>query len=604
MRKIKSTGILLVGTLLLAVCHVESVFSAEQKLKADLQASNGDKDNTRSTFSLALHKTFYEGRPLENLNLIEMDRNKILREAFARNLAIKNVILSKEFSAAALENAKSQLDINVSQKLSDSRSGTFERIVKDAEYKSTVTCVNPNAADKGDKECIKINPPNPGVYSMWYDQARPQGFYQSNIYASEPPETGIENSQRYNVQINKLFSNGVNGFISNTLMRKDYLYIEKYGFDLIDSYNRQWTNNVSIGLSTPLPGTRYFGALAPVDMSIKIADFNQIGTFWNMQSAINNILTGIEQAYWNLTLAYKRYQVTLASKERLSKQLEKTRRMFALQEATRYEKAVVEAQFASLGRQESEVLNDFILASNVLVDLLDYQPDAVILPQDEDLTLADSGQTEIQDIVRDSVLYNPRLQIAKVNVGIAMMLREQSAGLLKPDMSVNAIIGSNQSNAVYGFHGPLDAVGKTLNPDSATQNYSFIYNRQWNNVSAKTTVAMNESRVRQQEIMLAQTRRNVAGQIVVAVAGVQSMNERVELAKLEMEMARSVFTRAEKQRNLGVINDFELALKLQDLRSSELAYESILVSRRLAEVEVRLAAGAIWRKDLSTGAGQ
>ena len=104
--------------------------------------------------------------------------------------------------------------------------------------------------------------------------------------------------------------------------------------------------------------------------------------------------------------------------------------------------------------------------------------------------------------------------------------------------------------------------------------------------------------------MLAQTRRNVAGQIVVAVAGVQSMNERVELAKLEMEMARSVFTRADKQRNLGVINDFELALKLQDLRSSELAYESILVSRRLAEVEVRLAAGAIWRKDLSTGAAR
>jgi outer membrane protein TolC len=227
----------------------------------------------------------------------------------------------------------------------------------------------------------------------------------------------------------------------------------------------------------------------------------------------------------------------------------------------------------------------------------------VILPQDEDLSVADSGPIEMQDIVRDSVLYNPKLQLAKVNVGIAMMLHEQSAGLLKPDMSVSATLSSNQSNAVYGFHGPLDAVGKALNPDSATQNYSFIYNRQWNNVSAKTALEINESRVRQQEIMLAQTRRTVAGQIVVAVASVQSMHERVEIAKQEMEMARTVFFRAEKQRNLGVINDFELALKLQDLRSAELAYESVLVSRRIAEVEVRQAAGAMWRKDSFNGAG-
>ena len=603
MKKIKASGILLFWTLLLAVSLVKSVFSAEQGLQVNLHDSAADKNNTRSTFRHSLHKTFYEGRPLENLNLIDMDRGKVLSEALARNLEIKNVVLSKEISAAALENAKSQLDLYVSQSLSDSRSGVFDRVVREAEYKSTVTCVNPNDLDRETKQCIKINPPNPGVFNMWYDQARPQGYYQSNIYASESPETGIDNSQRYKVQFNKQFANGANSFISNTLMRKDYLYIEKYGFDLIDSYNRQWTNNVSIGLSTPLPGTRYFGALAPVDISVKIADFNQIGTFWNMQSAINNILTGIERAYWNLTLAYKRYQVTLASKERLSKQLEKTRRMFSLQEVTRYDKAVVEAQFASLGRQESEVLNDFILASNVLVDLLDYSQETVILPQDEDLSMVDSGPIEIQNIVRDSVLYNPKLQLAKVNVGIAMMLHEQSAGLLKPDMSVSATLSSNQSNALYGFHGPLDAVGKALNPDSATQNYSFIYNRQWNNVSAKTALEINESRVRQQEIMLAQTRRTVAGQIVVAVASVQSMNERVEIALQEMEMARTVFVRAERQRNLGVINDFELALKLQDLRGAELAYESVLVSRRIAEVDVRQAAGAMWRKDSSTGAG-
>ena len=125
MKKINSSVILLFGTLLLAAFFVESVFSAERGLPVDLQASAADKNNTRSTFRLALHKAFYEGRPLENLNLIEIDRGKVLSEALARNLAIKNVILSKEISDAALENAKSQLDLYVSQSLSDSRSGVF-----------------------------------------------------------------------------------------------------------------------------------------------------------------------------------------------------------------------------------------------------------------------------------------------------------------------------------------------------------------------------------------------------------------------------------------------------------------------------------------------
>ena len=181
------------------------------------------------------------------------------------------------------------------------------------------------------------------------------------------------------------------------------------------------------------------------------------------------------------------------------------------------------------------------------------------------------------------------------------MLRDQSVWMQKPDVSLNVVINSNQSNSVYGFQRPFEAVGKTVNPDSTTQSYSIIYNRQWDNLFAKAALESSESQLRQQEIMVAQARRSVAGQIVVAVANLQNMDERVALAKQALEMAKSVFDRAEKQRALGVISDFELSVKIQEVRNAELAYEAMLVSRGIAAGELRVASGAAWRVDRVTG---
>ena len=594
---------LLTGAMVSTIITASVCIAADRALLAgrpDVFPLSRDADPNLA-FKNALQTTFYSGRPLENLNLLEMNRGQVLREALNRNPDIKNVMLSRHVSAASLEGAKSQFDPVISQVLSDNRSQVFDRVVKDMEYKSTVTCVNPDAEDKVDKQCIKIIAPNPGVYSMWYDQVRPQGYYLTSIYASESPKTGMDNSQKYNVQASKQFPSGISGFLSNSLTRKDYVYIESYGFDLIGSYDRQWTNNMTLGLSTPLPMTRYFGEFAPVDMSIKVADFNQVATFWNMQGAVNNIIGRVEQAYWNLLLAYKRYQVTLAAKERLALQMNKTRRMFDLQEATRYDKSVVEAQFSSLVRQESEVLNDFLLASNVLVGYLDYELDVVILPLEEGISSGVRAIDEIQDLLKDGLLYNPQIQAARVNVGVATMLRDQAVWMQKPDVSFNVVFNSNQSNAVYGFHSPFEAMGKTTNPDSTTQSYSIIYNRQWDNLFAKAALENSESQLRQQELMVAQARRSVAGQIVVAVANLQNMDERVALAKQALEMAKSVFDRAEKQRALGVISDFELSVKIQEVRNAELTYEAMLVSRGIAAGELRVASGAAWRADRING---
>jgi len=228
---------LLTRAMLASIMTTSVCIAADRALLAerrDLFPLSRDADPNLA-FKNVLQTTFYSGRPLENLNLLEMNRGQVLREALNRNPDIKNVMLSRHVSAASLEGAKSQFDPVISQVLSDNRSQVFDRVVKDMEYKSTVTCVNPDAEDKVDKQCIKIIAPNPGVYSMWYDQVRPQGYYLTSIYASESPKTGMDNSQKYNVQASKQFPSGISGFLSNSLTRKDYVYIESYGFDLIGS---------------------------------------------------------------------------------------------------------------------------------------------------------------------------------------------------------------------------------------------------------------------------------------------------------------------------------------------------------------------------------
>lgn len=526
-----------------------------------------------------------QGRTPEQIRWLELEQGQAMLTALHANLVIKGAELNKELSAAAFQQALAAFDSVVTQSLTYNRSLVLNRTAADFEYKGPINCVA--------GVCTRILGNNPGVFSITFDQGRTAGFYQTTIDASVSPDAGPDRSKAYNLQLNKLFSQGISAFALNTVTYKNNTFTEDIGFKVVGTYDRPWTNQLSAGLTAPLPGSKFFGKFAVADVAAKIGDVNQQAAYWQISALINDTLLKVEQGYWNLVLAQKNYEVTVETRERVRALAERTDRLYRLQEATRYDKTKVDAQLATLRRQEREALNGYLTASNALANLLDMGKDAILLPTSYESRIAASATVELGRALQDGQERNPQVRLAEINKAIGQLLLEQGKVQLRPDVNASASLNRNQSNSVFGYKNAPTAIGHALHPDNANQTYALTYLRPWDNRAASANFQQSEARFRQQEILLNQTRRSVASQISLAVTSLQSAQQRAEIAKRARDLAEEVFERGERQRALRVVSDFEVIAKSIDLLNADLDYQSALLGRKISEAALYAAIGTL-----------
>jgi outer membrane protein TolC len=210
-----------------------------------------------------------------------------------------------------------------------------------------------------------------------------------------------------------------------------------------------------------------------------------------------------------------------------------------------------------------------------------------------DAKVQESVAVDLQEALREGIARNPQVQLAEVNKSIAMTLSDQGRVQLRPDVSANAVMSKKQTNSLFGYESASDAINRTFSPDSTSQTYSLNYTRPWDNRAAKAGFVQAESRLRQQEILLEQTRRSVSSQIALAVTNLQSAEQRTGIAKQSRDLAEKVYSRAEKQRSLGVVSDFEVIAKSIDLLNADLDYQTALLGRKISEAAVYAAIGTL-----------
>lgn len=525
------------------------------------------------------------GRPAEKIQWLEIDQSQTALTALRRNLSIQSTQLNKELSAAALQQALAVFDPVVTLSVARDRSLVINRTLTDLEFRGPITC-------DASGVCTRTLATK-GVFSLSFDQGRAAGYAPTVIEASKTPLTGDDITESYNAQINAQFAKGIQAYGSNSLIYKDNKWVENFGSDVVGSYGRPWTNQFSAGIFVPLPGSKFFGDYAAADVSLRVADTNQQAAFWQIASLINDTLLQVEQGYWSLVLRKKIYEATVETRERVRTLAVKTDRLFASQEATRYDKAKIDAQMSTLRRQEQEALNNYLVASNAIANLLDLDKDTILLPAGYESRVAESMTIDRQQALQHGAERNPRIHLAEVSRNIAAVLHEQSRVQLGPDLSATATFSRNQSNSVFGYERPSDAFGQVFRPDSKTQNYSLNYNRPWDNRAANANYLQAEARLRQQELLLGQTRRSVSSQITLAVTNLQSARQRTEIAAQARDLAARVFERAERQRALGVVGDFEVIVKSIELLNADLEYQTTLLGRKISEAAVHAAIGSL-----------
>ena len=285
-----------------------------------------------------------QGRPAEKIQWLEIEQSQSALAALRRNLSIQNTQLSKDLSAAALQQALALFDPVLTLSVSRNRSVVINRTLTDLEFRGPILC---DAAGV----CTRTLATK-GVFSLTFDQGREAGFAPTEIEASKTPDTGANVTESFNAQMSVQFPKGISAFAADSIIYKDTKFVEDLGATkVIESYRRPWTNQFNAGISVPLPGSKFFGDYAAADVALRIADTGQQVAFWQIAALINDTLLQVEQGYWNLVLRKKIYESTVETRERVRTLAAKTERLFQSQDATRYDKAQVDAQLATLRRR-------------------------------------------------------------------------------------------------------------------------------------------------------------------------------------------------------------------------------------------------------------
>jgi hypothetical protein len=543
-----------------------------------------------------------------NRRLIELSIRKAALYSLRRSLDIQRRYIGQDVARWALHEVEAVFNPVLFLAFNYGHSETFTRIEHDQRFKPASqrqpVGAGTNPTRPGDivtpQNPEQVDPRNPRIELT---APRAAGKFPATIPASVAPVTGPTNSYTYDAQLDQVLPWGGNLTLAYKALDQATFFINnpasflsnQPGFTSAGSYHRPWVSSFLTNLVLPLPGSKEFGPYAEQSVAIKLADLNRERTFWLAESVINTALRDMEVNYWELLRAQLNLRVTIENRRGVEQLLARTQKLYDLRMATNYDKAQVEAELARLQSLEESAWNDYVVASNALVRLLNLEETEVLLPVGYTQTLAYalSEQQDLNTLTSRGSTDNPDLAAASVDVKSARIDQERKAVRTRPDVRLVATVNSIQSNGVFGYQSLGDSINKTFDPDVLQQNYSLVYLYPWRNQAVKAQLNQAEAVTTRQELVVKQTDNSIYRDINNAQIALTSAEERVKITARNVELAELTYEKAVAQGELGLVGAYEIVQQNQRLLTARLDYIQAKTVRKQAEAQLLAALGVL-----------
>lgn len=350
------------------------------------------------------------------------------------------------------------------------------------------------------------------------------------------------------------------------------------------------------------PTNPAFGAITGVSQGVAIARINQDLSLADFEIAVRTALRDIENAYWDLYLAYRLYDTSVTAHEsafqtwreaQTKLEVGTLKKAEELQARDRlYEtKASLELALNQLYQSESELRRLIGLPMN----------DGTVLRPSEEPIVAEL-RPDWQASLVDGLTHRVELRRQKWQVKSLMLQLDAARSLVRP--SLNAVAGYN----VLGFGNTL-ASQKVLDPATGTPTNSAFGSMSRDDLNSWTVgmqfsmpVGLRQARsqarnyelqVAKANAVLAAQERSIAHDITIAIQDVaatytaaQSNLNRLEAAKERVELL-------EAERDVGTLT-LDLVLRAQaSVAAAEGAYYQQIVAYNKAITNLNLATGRL-----------
>lgn len=514
-------------------------------------------------------------------NWIEIDLQTVALKALEKNLSIMRSALGKEIAEFAIQEARALFDPLLTFSITYSGTNTYERKEQDRKWKKST-----DAQDR-----VTFDEPSPVAY-LQFDQPRPEGYYQTTVTASEESLTGPDTSTTYAIALYQHIQWGPDLVLSLTTVDKEAYWVnddKTWG-----SYDRPWKSTVSETLTIPLPLCRNFGRFAPNDVQLRLSRLSDEQTYWNVKAVINDTLLQTDIAYWTLVSEVMNLNAVNRHQKKIELLLNNTQALYDEMMATEYDLSQVKLEIATIREQQQAALNRVILASNVLVQLMDADKNSVFLPAGYKSLL--EGKTEglaEGDFARD-IQDNPELKRQSFRIKIAELSLNQRRIQARPDLNLTQKLTFTQASSSYGLGSTWDSMSEVFaSPDLIRQNYSMNYRYPLFNRSVKSNFEIAQLNKEMEEVIQDNLKNQINREINNAQAALAASQARLKITENNLKLAQLAYDKAVDMQKDREISEYEIVNKSSDLLDAELAFIQARIEQKKAEARLLAALGRL-----------
>lgn len=538
-----------------------------------------------------------QGR-LANKQLVELAPNEAALKALRKNLSIQRSQVAERIAKAALVEAQAVFDPVVLLSFRYDRSETFTRIEQGQRLRRSTTSAAPGFEGRS---VIPVDDPRDTTGTVIvFDQPRTQGSASREVAASIAPITGPTEAFNYEVALEQQLPWGARLELLYRAIDQDTFFIDNAPLltdnpnpplELVNfgSFERPWVSSLLTRLALPLPGSREFGRYAEQEVGIYQARFDKERAFWEVETAINDTLLEVDLAYWDLIRALLSLHATTENRALVERRLEVAKRRFELREATNYDVAQVQDEQARVRGEEERAWNNYVLASDALVQLLDLPATDVLLPKG----YQDVLQRVFIDPGEKTIASNPARLAATVDVQQARLDEATSRVRKRPDIKVLAEAEFSQRNSVFGYESFAESLGNVADPDVITQAYSIDYLYPWGNRAVKAAFRQAEAQRQRQQFLLQETENRLGRQLRDALVELASATERVSITTRNVQLASLAYEKAVSEEQARTVREVEVVAQSVQLLNAQLQSIQALAERKQAEAQVLAAIGVL-----------
>ena len=405
---------------------------------------------------------------------------------------------------------------------------------------------------------IAIPAPSP-IIRIDFVPGRAPGTKLGFQFASKRGANGPVRKGTFKVGVSQLLPWGPSFNLTSTMVHK-----ESYTDKEFHKYDAPWTTTVSADVTLPIPFTKNFGPFAPQDTVIKLANLDKERAAWDLMAAINATLTTVDLAYWDLVNSLKLLEVTAENRKTLEVLAEKTAQLLASGRTTAYGKDQVDAEVLRVKDLEEQTWNRYIAASNVLVDLLDLEESAVLVPHGYSRNVNEHLAIQADSAVAVGLAQRPELKAEALKTQaseIDVKFRKQQK---KPDLTYTASGALIQSNSEIGYPHLLRSYANVFRADNRSQSNTMTYVYAFGQRAEHAGLRGAQSRLEEQKLANRSVENQVAWDISDALSAVESAKGRVASAKVRLDAARKAYDLAVTLKEAGRLTEYEIVSKSQE----------------------------------------